>query len=180
MSARVHVDGSAQAVLSLERVRAAVERELETELDFCAQILARAQRLGAPKFRSLLANSVTVSQPAPLERDVGPTAAYAEAQELGVKPGGKGLPRWANPASADIVAWLRATPFRGQGAGSSAAAAPQRELRDRYEGLAWHIRRKGVRATPFVARSLDEQRPLIERRLQAAVERAMQQVGSTA
>jgi hypothetical protein len=73
--------------------------------------------------------------------------------EHGVKPGGKGLPRFFDPAAADMQAWLM-TKLRGSARspkrGSKAFQSAELALRDAYEGMAWYIRHFGVKAQPFV------------------------------
>lgn len=171
------VQNTAAVVLRMQRMTPAMERELEGTLDVCAQLVGRRQTALAPKFRSHLATSVRIDKPGPLQRDIGPTMEYAEPQEKGVKAGGKGLPRFSDPAAADIVAWLRTKAFSGRARvrpNTMAAVRANLELRDRYEGLAWHIRHKGVKPTPFILKSLQQMEPVIRVRLQASAERALQ------
>lgn len=179
MAARVV--NKTSVILRMQRMTPEMQRELEGELDVCAQLVARQQRRLAPKHRSLLVNSVRVDQPAPLTRDIGPTAEYAQWQEEGVRPGGPGLPRFEDPESADIVAWLRDKAFRAAGRvrkGSLSGVVEAIALRDRYQGLALHIRRHGVKATPFVEPSLRQLEGEIHRRLEAAAQRGIAR-GST-
>lgn len=163
-------------VLRMERIPPMMESELERELNVSAQLVARRQRELAPKYRSLLVNSIHPSRPGPLERDIGPTANYAAAQEEGVKPGGKGLPRFDDPEAADIVGWLRDKAFRAAGRVRRASLSGVKEaiaLRDRYQGLAFHIRRRGVKATPFIAPALLQLEDVIHERFRQAAERAL-------
>lgn len=167
----------AHVVSAMRALPAETERELAGELDVLAQLVARRMRQLAPKFRTQLANSVHIESPGPLIRDIRPGAAYAEAVERGVPAGGKGLPRFFDPRSADMVAWLRTKAFR-PGArlgsvGSRRRMSQELELRDRYEGLAWHIRHHGVRAQPFVATTRQQMEPVVRVRLMAAAERAV-------
>ncbi len=174
---------TAAVTLAMQRMAPDMERELGGELDALAQLVARRMRQLAPKYRSLLAVSVRIQSPEPLVRDIGPTASYAAAQEEGIKPGGKGLPRFEDPAAADIVGWLRSKAFTGQPSvrrGSKGAVMRELQLRDRYEGLAWHIRHKGIKARPFVKPALDQLESVIRVRLQAAAERALAQGGAAA
>lgn len=175
--------GTSSVMLAMRQVPAATEHELAGELDALGQLVARRMRAKARKFRSLMALSVTVQSPEPLVREIGPTVSYAAAQEEGIRPGGKGLPKFSDPAAADIIAWLRTKAFTGRSSprpNSMASVRADLELRDRYEGLAWHIRHKGVKAGPFIKPALDELEPVIRVRLQAAAERALQQTGSPA
>lgn len=172
------LQGGARLVLRMQQMTPAMERELGAELDVVSELVARRQRFLAPKFRSLLATGIRVDRTAPLERDIGPTAEYAAAQEEGVKPGGKGLPRFFDPASADIVAWLKTKVFAGRASprkNSMAAVRANLELRDRYEGLAWHIRHKGVKPKPHVKPALDQLESVIRLRLEGAAQRAIAQ-----
>lgn len=150
-----------------ENVQAATQQALLVQ----GQLVARALRLRVAKFRSETANSIHVEE-SPGQVRVAPGTAHAWYIEKGVKPGGKGLPRFFDPASADIVAWL-ATKLRGSARspakGSKAFQAAQLALRDRYEGLAWHIRHHGVKAQPFVEPTAREMAAPIALALRQAV-----------
>ncbi|MGE4241721.1 hypothetical protein [Ramlibacter sp.] len=177
--------GESRLVMAMRQIPEATEKELDAELDVCAQLVARRARFKARKFRTLLANGIQVSTPTKLVHEIAPSANYAVPQEEGVKPGGKGLPRFSDPEAADIIAWLRTTAFRGQAkprANSMAAVRRELELRDRYEGLAWHIRHKGVKPGPYMKPAFDELAPVIASRLQAAAAGATQRAagGATA
>lgn len=170
------VQNTQRIVQTMQRMPPAMEAALRSELDTLAQLVARRMRALAAKWRSLLTNSVHVESPAPLVRDIRPGTDYAEAVEKGVRPGGKGLPRFGTPASAGIVAWLSSKAFAGTKTprrNSQAAASRLLELRDRYEGLAWHIRHKGVKAQPFVEPTFRQMEPVVRVRLQAAAEAAL-------
>lgn len=174
--------GTSRVTLAMQRMAPAMEAEMAGELDVLARMVERRMRQLAPKFRSLLAVGIRVASPEPLVRDIGPTASYAGAQEDGIKPGGKGLPRFSDPASADVVGWLRTKAFSGRQVRKNTMAAVRAnlELRDRYEGLAWHIRHKGIKARPFVKPAFDALEPVIRVRLAAAAERALAQAGAAA
>ncbi|HYE71574.1 MAG TPA: hypothetical protein VD932_08645 [Aquabacterium sp.] len=178
-----NVQGESRVLAAMRQTPADFEREMVGELDASAQLLARRMTARVRRFRSFLGNSVHVRSPEPLVREIGPGMEYALPQEEGVKAGGKGLPKFSDPAAADIVAWLRFRAFSGQRSArrnSMAAVRQDLELRDRYEGLAWHIRHKGVKPGPFVKPAFDELAPAIEQRLRAAGERALQRAGSAA
>lgn len=175
------------AVTNLHQITAAlkqhgedVEREVEGELDVLAQLAARYMRRLAAKSRTHLVNSIHVEKPDALTRDVRPGVGYAEWVEEGVKPGGKGLPAFFSPASADIVEWLKSHPSKGGRSFDRKARkfsrvfqAAMLDLRDRYEGLAWHIRDHGVKAQPFVAPTAKEMEPVVLSRLDLAVRRVL-------
>ena len=174
--ATVQVLNARQIVVALEQHGADMERSVSDELDVVAQLAARKMRERAPKWRSQLTNSIHVAAPEAMVREIGPGMAYAEAVERGVKPGGKGLPRFFSPASADIVAWLQSKAFAGQRRarrGSRAMQAAELALRDRYEGLAWHVRHKGVQAQPFVEPTHREMGPIVLGRMDLAVRRVL-------
>lgn len=182
MAAAVDSQSVTGVVLRMQRVPPDMERALTAELDALAQIAARYMRNAVPKWRSQLVNSVHVAE-GPAERRIGPATEYAEAVDQGVKPGGKGLPRFHDPAAADIIAWLKSKAFAGRSAqrkGSMAAVRANLELRDRYEGLAWHIRHKGVKAQPYMEPTLRFIEPKVLPRLQAAAEGVMKAAGTGA
>jgi hypothetical protein len=183
--------GTSRVLLAMRQVPVTTEHELEGELDALGQLVARRMRALSvrrtagfkPAGVGTLTNSIQSTAVEPLVREIGPHVDYAEFVERGVPAGGKGLPKFGTPESADILGWLRRAAYRGTRTpkkGSRAAVARELTLRDRYEGLAWHIRHYGVKASPFVKPALDELEPVIRVRLQAAAERAIAQTGSTA
>ena len=143
------VSGAHQVVFALREHGADMERVVADEVAVLAQLAARTMQRLVPKSRSTLWKSIDVKKVGEAAYDIRPTVNYSEFVEHGVKPGGKGLPRFFDPASASIVDWLKSRAFKGQSRpsmGSRALQSAQMELRDRYEGLAWHVRHKGVRA----------------------------------
>lgn len=162
--------------LGMRQLPTRVEEALRVELDDLSQLMARRLRMTAPKWRTTLTNSVHVNSPEPLTREIAPAVAYARAVEDGVAPGGKGLPRFFDPASRSIVEWLQSKAFgsaRKPRKGSLKFTAMELELRDRYEGLAWHVRHKGTKAKPFVKPNFDQLEPTMRVRLIATVQQAM-------
>ena len=177
------VDGAHQIAFALREHGQDMERELGAELDVLAQLAARTMRRMAAKWRTTLANSIAVSAPDAMTREVRPGVDYAVQVEEGIKPGGKGLPRFFDPASKGIVDWLESKAFTGQARvrkGTGAFTAREQMLRDRYEGLAWHIRHKGVKAQPFVEPTAKEMEPQVMRRLDLAVRRVLAARGGDA
>lgn len=165
--------------IQLEASGADVERAVQDELARIAQTAVRTMQRLAPKSRSQLAVSVQSTKVDDNTHDIGPTADHAPYVERGVKPGGKGLPRFFDPASASIVDWLRSHP-KGGGVAKRAAAfasaafrAANLALRDRYEGLALSIKARGVKAQPFVEPTLAQIEPEAIRRVGLAVRRAL-------
>lgn len=159
-------------VIALQGHGAAVERAVGAELARLAQLTARSMKRLAPKFRSGLTNSIEAKQTGDMAWEIGAHADYAANVEDGIKPGGKGLPRFFDTASKNIVEWLQSKAFGGKRKPRMASRAMQSretELRDRYEGLAWHVRHKGTRAQPFVKPAFDELTAIAPERVAAAV-----------
>lgn len=173
---RSAVGGTHQVVFALLQHGEDMERGLDAEMDVIAGLATRAMQRNVAKFRSTLWESIDASAPEPLVREVRPGVDYAGVVEDGVKPGGKGLPRFLDPAAKGIVDWLQSKAFAGQGRArknSMAAVMRNLELRDRYEGLAWHIRHKGTKAQPFVAPTAQEMEDVMRRRLDLAGRRVL-------
>lgn len=177
---------STRLVARLRGWSAAAEIEVGAELEQFAHEIAAWMRVHVAKFRSLLTNAISATKKSPFWWEIGPLGVdYAEAVEKGVPAGGKGLPRFFDPASASIVAWLEkqprsgfvgpanrwAKPKRKPRVGSKGMQAAMLALRDRYEGLAWHIRHFGVKAQPYVAPAREQFRPLLGPRVAAALAR---------
>jgi hypothetical protein len=140
-------------------------------LDDQARLIASRLAGRVAKFRSTTALSMHVENVSEFERFIGPGTEYAYYIDRGVKPGGKGLPRFFDPASVDIVAWLQ-TKLRGSARsparGSKAFQSAEIELRNRYEGLAWHVRHFGVKAQPFIEPTAQELAAPVAAALRAA------------
>ena len=154
------------------------------ELARLAQEAVNFMRMQAPKWRSTLTNSIRADKVSDHEWSIGPGVDYGRAVEEGRGPG-KGLPRWGDPAAADIVAWLTTKVFAGRRRAkrtSMKAVNENLELRDRYQGLAWHVRHKGIKAHPFAAPTLDMMQRAFPARLELAARRylAAQQAGGGA
>lgn len=169
-----------EVMVSLDRLSTGVPKAVNDELEWAAQLIARRMRAKAPKFQSVLVNSIRVDTPAEGVKEIRPGVQHAVYMEEGIRPGGKGLPKWTDPAAASIKEWLERKAFKGQrrpASKSLKAAMRDTELRDRYEGLAWHIRRKGVKAQSFVKPTFDEMAPMVQSRLQAVVNEAVRAAG---
>lgn len=143
------------------------------ELSKLAQEAVNFMKMQAPKWRSTLTNSIRADKVAENEWSIGPGVDYGRAVEEGRGPG-KGLPRWSDPAAADIVAWLTTKVFAGRRRArrtSMKSVHENLELRDRYQGLAWHVRHKGIKAHPFAAPTLDMMERAFPARLELAARR---------
>lgn len=149
---------------------AGLEQALSAELADIAQHAAVLMKNRAPKFRSMLTNSIHAEKTGELEWSVGPGVAYALPVEEGRKPG-KGLPRWSDPEAADIKAWLTSKAFAGRRRArknTTGALQENLELRDRYEGLSWHVRHFGVKAQPFVGPVAEQMQRIFPARMEQA------------
>ena len=179
MAATVNVR---EVMVSLDKLATGVPKSVSDELTNLAARITVAMKARAPKFQSHLVESIKDYAPSELVREVRVGSVYGIYQEEGIKPGGKGLPKWTDPAAASIKEWLERTVFKGQrkpASNTMKAVMRDLELRDRYEGLAWHIRHKGVRAQPFVKPTYDEMAPMVQQRLQAAVNAAVLAAGGS-
>jgi hypothetical protein len=150
-------------------------REVHGEMLAQAGKIAAVLRMRAAKFRSELANSINVEDTAPEAVSVIVGSDHGWFVEHGVQPGGKGLPRFFDPAAADMQAWLM-TKLRGSARspkrGSAAFQSAERALRDAYEGMAWNIRHFGVKAQPFVEPTAREMAVGVAEALRGAIARA--------
>ena len=146
---------------------------LVDELSKLAQEAVVFMKRQAPTWRSQLVNTMRADKVSADEWHIGHGADYGQAVEEGRAPG-KGLPRWNDPAAADIVAWLSTKVFAGRRRArrtSMKAVHENLELRDRYQGLAWHVRHKGIKAHPFAAPTLAMMERAFPARLELAARR---------
>lgn len=168
----------------LRRAREAVRAELAGELSLQAQRAEAAMKRNAPKFLSTLTNSIRAEKQSDTEWLVRPTTDYAKWVVHGRKPG-KGLPRFFDPASASIVAWLEsrlrdarravAPSYRPGARGSARFTAEELELRDRYWMLSRAVKARGIKPNDFVKRTADQVRGTVPDALAAAVRRGLRQ-----
>jgi hypothetical protein len=181
------VSGVHQVVFALREHGADMEREIGREVWALAeQAVQRMKRRVAKGHTSGLVNSIVARQVDALTWDAGPKdKSYAWQVEHGVKPGGKGLPRFFDLKSKSIVDWLQSKApsrfmgpqpqykKRGPRKGSKLFTAAEMALRDRYEGLALHVRNHGIKAQPFVEPTAKEMEPIVLKRLNLAVRRVL-------
>lgn len=161
-----------QIVFALEQHGRDMEAAVQAELDVLASMANARMRRMAPKFQSHLVDSIQVSTPEPMVREIRPGIEYSAAVEFGVKPGGKGLPKWAK-APQSMLEWLQASSTTAGPRTGSRLRDESLGLRDRYEGLAWHIRHHGVKPQPFVAPVHEEMKPIVLSRMDLAVRRVL-------
>jgi len=167
-----------RVAVRLHRQAGLLITEVQTTGRNLAERIAASMRLASPKFRSLLANSVRFDEVSVFEWLIAPHTESAPWVEKG-RPPGKGLPRFFDPAAAQIVAWLEAHPrgggtFRRPRKGTKAAVRHELELRDRYMALSRYVRAHGIKASPFVADTAAQYRDIVPRDLAAAVQRALE------
>lgn len=172
-----------QVTASMTAAGDGLERSLCDELARLAQHAVVLMKNRAPKWRSTLTNSIHAEQVSAVEWHAGPGVDYAQAVEEGRGPG-KGLPRWSDPDAADIKAWLTSKAFAGRRRArrnSMKAVHEDLELRDRYQGLAWHVLHHGVKAHPYVKPTAELMRRIFpERMAQAGRDYLNAQSGSLA
>lgn len=186
------VTGAHEIIFALREHGDDVAREVRAELADVAQFAARtmknlaAQRSGKPAggFGTLV-NSIKADKIDADTWDIAPHTDYAIHVEQGVKPGGKGLPRYlaSGGKSHNIVQWLRTVAYTGlrlPRKGSKKRKLYEDDIRNRYFGLAKHIRQFGVKANPFVEPTATALEPVVIDRLTQAVSRAMASRGAAA
>jgi hypothetical protein len=166
--------------VSLEAHGAEAEREVWALASRLAQEAARRMRELAPKDLSTLVNSIAKSSPTPGVWEIRPGVDYALYRETGTRPG-KHLPMFGTPAAKGITDWLEKKAFRNAAVGplpfarlrknDKRRSSMDQQLRDRYNALSWHVRRKGTKATPFVAPTAREFEAIVPQRVEALVAR---------
>lgn len=184
MSAAAQTNAAAVAA-RLRRARDAVQAELAGELSLQAQRAEAVMKREAPKYLSTMTNSIRAEKQSDTEWLVRPHTDYAKWVVHGRKPG-KGLPRFFDPASSAIVAWLesklrdarrainpRYRPDRVQGARYTAEAL---ELHDRYWMLSRAVKARGIKPNNYVKRTADRLQGTVPDALAAAVRRGLRQM----
>lgn len=176
MSVQTNAAAKADA---LRRMSTAIRAELRGELTVQAERAAVLMKREAPKFRSLITNSIRVTRVNEDEVLVRPHTVYAKWVVHGRKPG-RGLPRFFDPRAAGIVAWLEsklqttrraANPaWRKAARGSKRFQGEELELRNRYMALSRAIRARGIKPDNFPLRT----RRAIEPAFRAAMLKALQ------
>jgi hypothetical protein len=169
---------------ALRRTAEAVRAELRGELLMQVNRAAVTMKREAPKFRSLITNSVRVTRVSDDEYLVRPNTVYAKWVVKGRKPG-KGLPRFNDPRAAGIVAWLEsklqaasrvANPAWRRGkTGSARFQAEELDLRERYMALSRAIRARGIKPNDFPKRTRLQMEPGFRAAMLAAVRRGLAQ-----
>lgn len=180
------IDSNAAAAADrLRRANEAVRAELAGEMNNQAARIAVALKRNAPKGFSTLTDSIRVDPDQPLLKVIAPHTDYAKWVVGGRKPG-KGLPRFFDPASAAVVAWLQARlqgarlavnlKYRRGARGTARFTAEELELRDRYWMLSRAIKARGIKPNDFIKRTAQQFATSTPDALRAAVRRGLQQV----
>jgi len=147
----------------LEAVRRApvlLEKELHDEIYRVVHIVARdAKDFASKGGTSILTNSINAFMAGPLEGIVAPGVEYAQYVEQGTEPG-------YFPPYQNILDWVEQTHQQPQYPGD-----------DKYD-IAWRIALNifytGTEKQPFMEPSLEKNRATAERRLNAAIDRALE------
>lgn len=168
----------------LRQAGAAVRAELAGEMEIQAGRVAAEMKRQAPKFRSTTTNSVRSDRVSAEEWLIRPHTDYAKWVVHGRRPG-KGLPRFFDPASASIVAWLEeklrgarravSARYRPASRGTARFTAEELELRDRYWMLSRAVKQRGIKPNDFVKRTADQVRGSVPNALLLAVRRGLRQ-----
>ncbi len=169
----VGVRANPEILARFETHGAGLQDVLIDEMSQLAQETAAMERQLAPKWHSILVNSIHVQRDGLTQWSVRPGAQHGLYQEQGRKPG-KGLPRFFDPAAKGIVDWLQSKAFAGTKRprkGTKRFTARELELRDRYMGLSRHAKFKGLKATPFVEPTFNAMEPIVQQRCAAAAQR---------
>lgn len=140
----------AAAVQGLRATHDALEHHLGFALDRIGLEGVRVARREAPKFQSLLTNSIHYER-RPGEVEIAPGERYAVFVHEGTRPG------YMPPPSA-LMEYVKAragVSLRNTRAGGATRAAQADEIRDRAWRLARYIYGHGTKANPFMARTAE-------------------------
>lgn len=139
---------------------AAFPSQAETYLGFAFDRIeleaVRAARREAPRFQSLLTNSIHADRTGPYEVTVAPGVKYGEYVEGGTGPAA-GQKSYRPPADAlyEYVKGRASISFRNTRAGSGARGAQYDEIRDRAWALSAYIAKHGTKPNPYMARAAE-------------------------
>ncbi len=129
--------------------------------------VARTARRNAPKASSLLVNAINGIQTAPLEGLVLAATDYAQAVEEGTGVYGEtGRPSGKMPPVANIMDWIKVRRIQPDD--------PDMDQKDLAFVIARSIARSGTPPQPFMTPAFEKHRDRFRRRVEAAVEMALQ------
>jgi len=150
-----------RALAAAHRAPALLVQELDKAIDVSLHHMARTAKGYAPKFNSTLTNSIGVERPSRLEGLVTVGAAYGIYVEQGVEPG-------SYPNVGNIRDWVLSMGLR------PLYSDPDADTWD----IAWAISRaisyRGLPARPFLEPAFVEHQDDTERRLDAAIDIALE------
>lgn len=114
----------------------------------------RVMRREAPKFQSVLTNSIHAERSGPHGVTIAPGVKYADYVNDGTGPAAGRQPYMPN--IENLLPWVKAragVSFRNTRAGGAARSAQYDVIRDRAWALARYIQRHGTKPNPFVERT---------------------------
>lgn len=114
----------------------------------------REMRREAPKFDTILTNSIHAERPSPMELVIAPGVKYAEYVERGTGPAAGQAPYMPN--AENLMAYVKrrsSVNFRNTKQGSAGRGAQLDEIRDRAWALARYIYAHGTKPNPYVERT---------------------------
>ena len=143
-----------------------LEKRLNQAISRSVSEIARSARRRAPKAFSVLTNSINDRMVSPLEGLVAPGTNYAEAVEKGTGVyGPAGQASGKLPPVENILDWVRLVGIQ------------PREPDMDQDDVAWLIARKiattGTKPQPYLQPAYDENREKTERRINQAIDRAI-------
>lgn len=158
LSIEINTDRLQQAIRNAPR---ALEREMSAAIVRVTKEIARDAHRNAPKATSLLRNSINDTYPSPYEGIVAPGVDYAQAVEEGTH--GQPMPPVQN--IEDWIAVRRIVPND-----------PDMTPHQLAFVMARSIAHRGTPAQPYMVPALESNRVRAERRLNAAIDRALRAV----
>jgi len=154
--------------LRLERAMArapvTLAREMESAIGRIVQTMARAARRKAPKAHSHLVNAIGAVHASPFEGLVAAGVDYARLVEEGTGPARAGVA--GSPTLFDhILDWVKVKRL--------VPDDPAMDQRDLAFVIARAIALRGTPAQPFMGPAFDQHKAEAERRIEAAIDRAL-------
>ncbi|MDD4926942.1 MAG: hypothetical protein PHF58_10620 [Methylotenera sp.] len=149
-----------QAHAAFKRAPSVVAQAIDVQLARGVEEVAREAKQLAPKFQSLLINSISASHTGLMQWEVAPGVNYAQAVEEGTGPAA-GRARYF-PNVQNLFQVLSTSPqirrFSWKRAGSMARGNQEMQLMYRAHAWAWHIYNHGTPAQPYMLPALENKR----------------------
>ena len=151
---------------ALTHAPVALAREMNRAIARTVQAMARSARRRAPKAHSQLVNAIAAVQTSPFEGLVTAGTDYARMVEEGTGPQGEsGQASSGFPPESVILDWIRVKRI--------VPDDPEMSQEDLAFVIARSIALKGTPPQPFLTPAFDDERVAAERRIQAAIDRAL-------